>query len=69
MEAVTRRLAGIKLGDDRTIILHFRRLLECHGPTETVFAEANTYLSDKGIASTENEAKARLEDVVHHKGQ
>jgi transposase, IS5 family len=48
-----RRFAGIELGDDRipdeTTILNFRHLLERHGLTETIFAEVNAHLADKGI--------------------
>ena len=48
-----RRFAGIELGYDRipdeTTILNFRHLLECHGLTETIFAEVNAHLADKGI--------------------
>jgi IS5 family transposase len=48
-----RRFAGIELGDDRipdeTTILNFRHLLERHGLTEAIFADANTHLADKGI--------------------
>jgi len=48
-----RRLAGIELGDDRipdeTTILKFRHLLGQHGLTETIFADVNTHLADKGI--------------------
>jgi transposase, IS5 family len=48
-----RRFAGIELGDDRipdeTTILNFRHLLERHGLTETMFAEVNAHLADKGI--------------------
>ena len=74
-----RRFAGIELGCDRipdeTTILNFRHLLERHGLTETIFAEVNAHLADKGIklrsgtlvdatiidapSSTKNEAKAR----------
>ena len=48
-----RRFAGIELGDDRipdeTTILNFRHLLERHGLTETILADVNAHLSDKGI--------------------
>ncbi len=74
-----RRFAGIELGDDRipdeTTILNFRHLLERHGLTETMFAEVNAHLADRGItlrsgtlvdatiidapSSTKNKAKAR----------
>jgi IS5 family transposase len=54
-----RRFAGIELGDDRipdeTTILNFRHLLERHGLTETIFAEVNAHLSDKGHVSAERE--------------
>jgi len=47
-----RRFAGIELGDDRipdeTTILNFRHLLERHELTETIFAEVNGHLADKG---------------------
>ena len=50
-----RRFAGIELGDDRipdeTTILNFRHLLERHGLTETIFAEVNAHLADKGITA------------------
>ena len=48
-----RRFAGIELGYDRipdeTTILNFRHLLERHGLSETIFAEVNAHLADKGI--------------------
>jgi IS5 family transposase len=48
-----RRFAGIELGDDRipdeTTILNFRHLLETHLLTETIFAEVNAHLAEKGI--------------------
>ena len=48
-----RRFAGIELGYDRipdeATILNFRHLLERHGLTETIFAEVNAHLADKGI--------------------
>ena len=48
-----RRFAGIKLGYDRipdeTTILNFRHLLERHGLSETIFADVNAHLADKGI--------------------
>jgi len=48
-----RRFSGIELGDDRipdeTTILNFRHLLERHGLTETIFADVNAHLADKGI--------------------
>ena len=48
-----RRFAGVELGDDRVsdeiTLLNFRHLLERHGLTETIFAETNAHLADKGI--------------------
>ena len=48
-----RRFAGIELGYDRipdeTTILNFRHLLERHGLSETIFADVNAHLADKGI--------------------
>jgi transposase, IS5 family len=74
-----RRFCGIELGDqsvpDETTILNFRRLLEQHRLTETIFKEVNRLLTDKRLllksgtlvdatiisapSSTKNEEKAR----------
>jgi len=74
-----RRFCGIELGDeavpDETTILNFRRLLEQHRLTETIFKEVKRLLSDKRLllksgtlvdatiisapSSTKNKDKAR----------
>jgi len=41
-----RRFAGIELGDDRTTILHFRRLPKRRRSAQAIFAEVNAYRSD-----------------------
>lgn len=77
--AALRRFAGLNLADteipDETTILNFRRLLETHALTDTLFAEINGYLSAQGLtlksgtivdatiihapSSTKNQDKAR----------
>lgn len=82
-----RRFTGVELGCDRipdeTSILNFCHLLEGHGLTETIFAEVNVHLTDKGItlrsgtlvdatiinapSSTKNKAGARGSEMLSTK--
>jgi IS5 family transposase len=87
--AALRRFAGLNLADaeipDETTLLNFRRLLETKQLTDTLFAEINAHLSEKGLtlksgtivdatiihapSSTKNQDKARDPEMSSTHGQ